>query len=364
MTIKMPRGAIPSPRGDIAASEPYRAESGEEIFVPSGGFPTPNSELASAQRYKVGGAAPESFLSWPMEIGFWGNEKAGNSSWAEEAFAKACAEPKVFVPTDVVLHTARECGSSNFARFMQTHGFQINGAAYLDGPFNLVSWTNTAVLNSAIAKVGPVKIGVASANLASGPHGHVTPGTSGWAIYALPTGQSEDHCASLCGYGPMAALVALFERNGVEVKAPAGMPQGLCYAMFAWGSIGIVDRQSLMNITGEAWVRSPTTIVKNSRRVTVGRGGRIDTIAVFARIETPIERWERRRAETWRGAAQGPHPGRRVVQVASVLASLRRRRLPDLQESGSFPAKRGHPRVPVDVFPPLTTHSSAARGRH
>jgi len=33
--------------------------------------------------------------------------------------------------------------------------------------------------------------------------------------------------------------------------------------MFAWGSIGIVDRQSLMNITGEAWVRYPTTIVKN-----------------------------------------------------------------------------------------------------
>ena len=41
------------------------------------------------------------------------------------------------------------------------------------------------------------------------------------------------------------------------------MPTGLCYAMFSWGSIGIVDRQSLMNITGEAWVRNPTTIVKN-----------------------------------------------------------------------------------------------------
>ena len=40
------------------------------------------------------------------------------------------------------------------------------------------------------------------------------------------------------------------------------MPAGLCYAMFTQGSIGIIDRQSLMNITGEAWVRSPTTIVK------------------------------------------------------------------------------------------------------
>ena len=52
------------------------------------------------------------------------------------------------------------------------------------------------------------------------------------------------------------------------------MPPGLCYAMFTWGSIGIVDRQSLMNIMGEAWVRNPTTIFKNSQRVTVAYGGR------------------------------------------------------------------------------------------
>jgi len=33
--------------------------------------------------------------------------------------------------------------------------------------------------------------------------------------------------------------------------------------MFSRGSIGIIDQQSLMNITGEAWVRNPTTMVKN-----------------------------------------------------------------------------------------------------
>ena len=263
MNTKMPRGAIPSPRSELAASEPYRPESGAEIFVPSGEFPTPNYELAGARPYKAGGAAPESFLAWPIEIGFWGNEKVSNSSWAEEAFAKACAEPKVFIPTDVVMLTARECGSSNFAGFMQMHGFQMDGTAYLDGPFNKVNWTNTAALNGAIANVGPVKIGVASANLTSSLHSQLTPGRSGWAIYDLPTGQPENHCASLCGYGPLAALVGLFERYGVNVNVPSGMPPGLCYAMFTWGSIGIVDRQSLMNITGEAWVRNPTTIVKN-----------------------------------------------------------------------------------------------------
>jgi hypothetical protein len=262
----MPRGAFPTPRNELAASEPYRPDDGAEIFVPSGEFPTPNHELAAAQPYRTAEAAPESFIAWPIEIGFWGDEKATNSIWAEEAFAKACAEPaelKVFIPTDVLLFTSRQCGSSNFAAFMQTHGFQMAGKAYLDGPFNSVDWTNVATLNGAIANVGPVKIGVASANLARNPQGQVTPGTSGWAIYGLATGQPENHCASLCGYGPLPALVDLFERHGVHVNLPPGMPTGLCYAMFTWGSIGIVDRQSLMNITGEAWVRNPTTIVKN-----------------------------------------------------------------------------------------------------
>jgi hypothetical protein len=263
MTIKMPRGAIPTPRSELAASDPFRPEGGAPVYVPSGAFPSPNHELAAAQPYRAGGATPESFLAWPIKISDWGNGKGSDSSWAEEAFAKACAEPKVFIPNDVVLAASRECGASNFAAYMQTHGFRVDRKAYLDGPFQSVDWTNAATLNSAIAHVGPVKIGIASANLASGGQGQVTPGSSGWAIHGLPTGQPENHCASLCGYGPSAALVDLFERHGVKVHLPSGMPTGLCYAMFTHGSIGIVDRQSLINITSEAWVRNPPTIVKN-----------------------------------------------------------------------------------------------------
>jgi hypothetical protein len=255
MIPKMPRGAIPTPRSELAASEPYQPETTPRIFVPSGEFPSPNHELSAAQPYRAVGSAPESFLAWPIQIDSWGNEKPGNSSWAEEAFAKACAEPRRFIPADVVLAAARECGSSNFSEFMQTRGFQMDRTAYLDGPFHSLNWTNPAALHAAIANVGPVKIGVASANLTSGP--------SGWAISGLPAGQPENHCASLCGYGPLPALAGLFERHGVQVSVPPGMPSGLCYAMFTWGSIGIIDRQSLMNITGEAWVRNPTTLVKN-----------------------------------------------------------------------------------------------------
>lgn len=111
---------------------------------------------------------------------------------------------------------------------MQTHGFQMASKACLDGPFNSVDWTNAGALNSAIANVGPVKIGVASVNLTSSPHGKVTPGTSGWAIYGLPTGQPENHCASLYGYGP-------FGDDGGSLQAERGQSQ---FAVaYAYGTV-------------------------------------------------------------------------------------------------------------------------------
>lgn len=259
----MPRGAIPTPRNELAASEPYRLDGKVTIFVPSGKIPTPNHELVDALPYRAGCATPESILAWPIEIDFWGNDQVGNSIWAEEAFAKACAEPKVFIPTDVVLSTQQKCGLSNFAEFMQTHGFHMARKFLVDGTFNSVDWANAAALNSAIAHVGPVKIGVGTQHFLSNPNGAVTPGASGWAMYGLSAGQPENHFASLCGYGALAALVDLFWQHGVNVNLPSGMPTGLCYAMFTWGSIGIIDQQSLMNITGEAWIRNPTTIIKD-----------------------------------------------------------------------------------------------------
>jgi len=262
--MQMPRGAIPASRSQLAASEPYNPGTGR-VFLPSGDFPSPNQELAAAPPYEPGGSAPESFLAWPGGTTSWSNEKAVPSAWAEEAFAKACAQPRVSLPASVVLGAARECGSSNFAEFLQTQGFSMDGVTYLNGPFYSVDWTNTAALHGAIAHVGPVKIGIASADLTSGPqHGQVTPATSGWTVCGLPTDPHEDRFASLCGYGSLAALVELFQQQGVKTEVTPAMPAELCYAVFAWDSIGIIDSQSLLNITGEAWVRSPTTIVRKS----------------------------------------------------------------------------------------------------
>lgn len=271
MNIRMPRGAIPSPRNEIAASLPFEPSSTAELIGPANEFPSPNHVLAAAQPYKIhkdhSSATPESFLAWPADISSPEDQSGINSSWAEEAFAKACGNPKVAIPADVLQLAVQKCGSANIAQFMQTEGFPFDGFTYLDGPFFALDWTDTSALHHAISNAAPLKIGIAATSFASCLHGQVTPRVSGWAISgvskAQPTAPETQHaCASLCGYGPLAALVDHFLQNGIRVNVPASMPSGLCFAMFFSGSLGILDRESLLNVTGEAWVRRPVTIVR------------------------------------------------------------------------------------------------------
>ena len=242
LTKRLPRGAIPSPRHELAAAMPH--------------VPDPKIKV------------PASFLMWPDQMSSWNNYIYGDCVSAEEAFAKATAAPQTFIPEPTVVAWASANGYLNGASLtavmttMQTNGFPLNNKTYDDGPYNSVNWTNAKILQSAIHSHGPVKIGVGAEDFQSNANGQVTPGTSGWTMYNYPKNQPEDHCTSLSGYGTLAELVALFKQHGVTVKAPAGMPKGLCYAMFTWNSIGIVDEQSILNMTYEAWIRNPATVVK------------------------------------------------------------------------------------------------------
>jgi hypothetical protein len=242
LTQRLPRGAIPSPRHELAAAMPH----------------IPDSSIA----------VPPSFLMWPAQISSWNNYTYGDCVSAEEAFAKAAAAPHVFIPEATVVSWASSHGYLNGAMLtsvmttMHTDGFPQGGHKYDDGPYFSVNWTNEAILHSAIYSHGPVKIGVGAEDFQSNAHGHVTPGTSGWTMCNYPKNLAEDHCVSLCGYGTLAQLEALFHQHGVTVHPTRGMPTGSCYAMFTWNSIGIIDRQSMLNMTYEAWIRSPVTVVK------------------------------------------------------------------------------------------------------
>lgn len=243
LTKRLPRGAIPSPRHELAAAMPH----------------VPDPKIA----------VPPSFLMWPVEMSSWNNYVFGDCVSAEEAFAKATASPQKFIPELTVVQWASALGFINGATLtsvmakMQTDGFfPDDGHTYCEGPYLAVNWTNAAILQSAIYSHGPVKIGVGAEDFQTNPQGHITPGTSGWTMYNYPKSQPEDHCVSLCGYGTLAQLVALFAQHKVTVHPTSGMPTGLCYAVFTWNSIGIIDAQSMLNMTYEAWIRNPVTIIK------------------------------------------------------------------------------------------------------
>lgn len=243
-TQRLPRGAIPSPRHVLAAAVPHVHDA--SIVVPT------------------------SYLMWPAALSYWGNDQYGDCVTAEEAFAKAAANPQTVFSYNEVVGWAAANGYLNGATLpsvlnaMQNYGFSLNGNLYNDGPYNSVDWTDATALQSAIYTNGPVKIGVGAENFqtaAPGQIGVVSPGVNGWTMFGYPTGNQEDHCVSLCGYGTLSDLVALFLAQGVTVTPPSSISSTTpCYAMFTWNSIGIIDQQSMQNMTGEAWVRKPTTI--------------------------------------------------------------------------------------------------------
>jgi len=189
----------------------------------------------------------------------WGNDVHGDCVSAEEAFAKACNHPEIFIPESEVIAWATTHGVlegaylTDVLTWMQTDGFSASGSIYKDGPHSTVDWTNAGVLKSAIA-LGPVKIGVAADQIETAWNS--TGGQSGWFATGFHADANEDHCTTLCGYGSLSWLA---QQLGVQV--PAGIDGTRAgYAMFTWKSIGIIDRPSLIAITHEAWLRQPTTI--------------------------------------------------------------------------------------------------------
>jgi hypothetical protein len=225
-----------------------------------GAKPSPRHELAAATPYIALPRVPATHLIHPAKLSVWHNDKHGDCVTAEEAFAKACHRPEIFITDNVVAKWAQDHGVYEGAnlvevlKFMQNSGFAEDGRAYDDGPYNSVDWTDEATLKSAIY-IGPVKIGVAADQLETACQ--ATDFKTGWFATGFHTDTREDHCTSLCGYGSIDWLA-----GKLGAKIPAGVDKTKPgYAMFTWGGIGVIDVPSLVAITSEAWVRHPTTVV-------------------------------------------------------------------------------------------------------
>ena len=176
---------------------------------------------------------------------------------SEEAFAKACYNPEIFIPPAIMIAWAKKGGFLNGAALpdvmnaMQTGGFQIGGQQYNDGPYAGVNYADEATLQAALAQ-GPVKIAIDANALPSSAGNH-----NGW--YAPPGHghfRNTDHCVSIAGYGPAGYL---FDQLKTAVP-PAWSSSSPGYLLFTWGTIGFVDHNWLMSTCAEAWLRNPGTM--------------------------------------------------------------------------------------------------------
>ena len=228
--------------------------------LPRGAVPTPLDVLVGSISHQITGGTPENWITIPPAISFWGNYVDGDCVTAEEAFAKACHRPEILITDQVAVQWAADRGFLNGARFdvvlklMRNDGFRQDGYVYCDGEAHTVKLNNPDVLHNAIAQ-GPVKLGIAANQLETLWHLHES---SGWIATGLQPEAPVDHCVSLCGFGSINWLA-----QQLKVQVPAGIDGTQPgYAMFTWGSIGIIDRPSLLNIAHEAWLRKPTTVIR------------------------------------------------------------------------------------------------------
>jgi hypothetical protein len=230
-----------------------------------GAIPSPRSALAAATPYVAITAAPSNFITVPQQISIWGNDYHGDCVTAEEAFAKACNNPELFITDNEVISWATAHGVLEGATLvqvlqsMQSDGFSQGDLTYDDGSYSSVDWTNSASLQSAISQ-GPVKLGVAADQIENAWNS--TSGKTGWfgTGFKPEPATAEDHCVSLCGYGTISWLA---QQLNVQVPSSIdGTRQG--YAMFTWDTIGIIDAPSMVAVTQEAWLRQPTTVLRSS----------------------------------------------------------------------------------------------------
>jgi hypothetical protein len=219
---------------------------------------TPAHIILKAPKFKAPPteAVPIQAAIVPAKLDMWGNDQYGDCVSAEEAFAKACYQPEIFIDANTVIGWARQNGYLNGADLsevmdsMKSSGFKVGSQLYNDGGYSSVDYSNEANLQAAISQ-GPVKIAIDANALPNGAGNQ-----QGWYATGKGNFPNTDHCVALSGYG---TATYLYQQLGVPL--PSGLPGTTNgYLLFTWSTIGFVDHNWLMGTCVEAWVRNPTTV--------------------------------------------------------------------------------------------------------
>ena len=122
--------------------------SGRNKTPKRGAAPSPRSALAAATRHTAIAVAPPNFLTLPHQISSCGNFDHGDCVTAEEAFAKACHRPEIFIPDQIAItwatkHNVLEGANIHqVMQWMQGDGFEEGKQTFDDGQIFSVDWTN------------------------------------------------------------------------------------------------------------------------------------------------------------------------------------------------------------------------------
>lgn len=225
-----------------------------------GAKPSPRHKLLAATPHVALAAIPPQVAYIPKQLSYWLNNQYGDCVTAEEAFNKDVSG--VMISDSIVQEWASQGGFLDGANLtdvmdaMAKSGFSQNGNVYGDGPYTSVDYSNEAIIQSALS-IAPVKIGIDADALPSGAGNG-----NGWYKFGGSPQQftNEDHCVALAGYGPNAWL---FQQLGVPL--PSGVDgTKVCYLLFTWSSIGVVDHDWIMSTVGEAWLRNPSSLTNGT----------------------------------------------------------------------------------------------------
>jgi len=227
----------------------------------TGARPSPPHRLLAAAPYRIRRLAPTQFSYVPAKLDMWGNNQYGDCVTAEEAFAKACYLPEIFIDARTVINWAQQNGFldgadlSSVLDAMKSNGFVVGPQTYDDGNKLGVDYSNAAILQAAISdpnSAGPVKIAISSSDLPSSAGNQM-----GWHAFGRSNGRSTDHCVSLSGYGTAAYC---FQALGVPLPTGVDPNKPDCYHLYTWSTIGVVDFAWIQGTCAEAWTRQPTTV--------------------------------------------------------------------------------------------------------
>ena len=238
---KFARGLKPTPPGVLKAA----IRAGEPLMAKLRALPQP------PENYDGSGGV--------RDFTMFGNDIYGNCVTAEEAAAKRVISaktgaPTVRIPDANVIDYCRKYGGLNGEYLdavltkMTKYGLvDDKGIEHKDDPTAVaLDGSKKLIVQLAIYYTGQIKVGVAANQIQN-----AMSNSYGWVLLNARPDSAEDHCVGYCGYG---SLEFCCKTLGVAVPRGAD-PKRFCLIMFTWATLGIVDWDSVQNITSEWWMR-------------------------------------------------------------------------------------------------------------